>query len=182
MKKLIFSFLMVLGVVFAADAAKFTSCGAGYVLSSRTTITDGVKTQECEKLWCRDLETGKMMGDGKSANSGYVATSVPEQVCDKDGNCIDCFGARKWCGGEAAGIWNPEYGAYTRDGADNATYQSYQKGSCFAWRLEKPECPDNQSAILQDGEWVCVDFVVSPDVVRKSTVRRTGAVRRIIQP
>ena len=95
MKKLIFSFLMVLGVVFAADAAKFTSCGAGYVLSSRTTITDGVKTQECEKLWCRDLETGKMMGDGKSANSGYVATSVPEQICDKDGNCIDCFGARK---------------------------------------------------------------------------------------
>lgn len=182
MKKLIFSFLMVLGVVFAADAAKFTSCGAGYVLSSRTTTTDGVKTQECEKLWCRDLETGKMMGDGKSANSGYVATSVPEQICDKDGNCIDCFGARKWCGGEAAGIWNPEYGAYTRDGADNATYQSYQKGSCFAWRLEKPECPDNQSAVLQDGKWVCVDFVVSPDVVRKSTVRRTGAVRRIIQP
>lgn len=178
MKKLIFSFLMVLGVVFAADAAKFTSCGAGYVLSSRTTITDGVKTQECEKLWCRDLETGKMMGDGKSANSGYVATSVPEQVCDKDGNCIDCFGARKWCGGEAAGIWNPEYGAYTRDGADNATYQSYQKGSCFAWRLEKPECPDNQIAILQNGEWVCTMSVDTTAGTRESAVRRGPTLRR----
>lgn len=178
MKKLIFSFLMVLGVVFAADAAKFTSCGAGYVLSSRTTITDGVKTQECEKLWCRDLETGKMMGDGKSANSGYVATSVPEQICDKDGNCIDCFGARKWCGGEAAGIWNPEYGAYTRDGADNATYQSYQKGSCFAWRLEKPECPDNQIAILQNGEWVCSMSVDTTAGTRESAVRRGPTLRR----
>lgn len=178
MKKLIFSFLMVLGVVFAADAAKFTSCGAGYVLSSRTTITDGVKTQECEKLWCRDLETGKMMGEGKSANSGYVATSVPEQICDKDGNCIDCFGARKWCGGEAAGIWNPEYGAYTRDGADNATYQSYQKGSCFAWRLEKPECPDNQIAILQNGEWVCSMSVDTTAGTRESAVRRGPTLRR----
>ncbi len=178
MKKLIFSFLMVLGVVFAADAAKFTSCGAGYVLSSRTTITDGVKTQECEKLWCRDLETGKMMGDGKSANSGYVATSVPEQICDKDGNCIDCFGARKWCGGEAAGIWNPEYGAYTRDGADNATYQSYQKGSCFAWRLEKPECPDNQIAVLQNGEWVCTMSVDTTAGTRESAVRRGPTLRR----
>lgn len=178
MKKLIFSFLMVLGVVFAADAAKFTSCGAGYVLSSRTTITDGVKTQECEKLWCRDLETGKMMGDGKSANSGYVATSVPEQICDKDGNCIDCFGARKWCGGEVAGIWNPEYGAYTRDGADNATYQSYQKGSCFAWRLEKPECPDNQIAVLQNGEWVCTMSVDTTAGTRESAVRRGPTLRR----
>ena len=178
MKKLIFSFLMVLGVVFAADAAKFTSCGAGEVLSSRTTITDGVKTQECEKLWCRDLETGKMMGDGKSANSGYVATSVPEQICDKDGNCIDCFGARKWCGGEAAGIWNPEYGAYTRDGADNATYQSYQKGSCFAWRLEKPECPDNQIAVLQNGEWVCTMSVDTTAGTRESAVRRGPTLRR----
>ena len=178
MKKLIFSFLMVLGVVFAADAAKFTSCGAGYVLSSRTTITDGVKTQECEKLWCRDLETGKMMGDGKSANSGYVATSVPEQICDKDGNCIDCFGARKWCGGEAAGIWNPEYGAYTRDGADNATYQSYQKGSCFAWRLAKPECPDNQIAVLQNGEWVCTMSVDTTAGTRESAVRRGPTLRR----
>lgn len=178
MKKLIFSFLMVLGMVFAADAAKFTSCGAGYVLSSRTTITDGVKTQECEKLWCRDFETGKMMGDGKSANSGYVATSVPEQICDKDGNCIDCFGARKWCGGEAAGIWNPEYGAYTRDGADNATYQSYQKGSCFAWRLEKPECPDNQIAVLQNGEWVCTMSVDTTAGTRESAVRRGPTLRR----
>ena len=178
MKKLIFSFLMALGVVFAADAAKFTSCGAGYVLSSRTTITDGVKTQECEKLWCRDLETGKMMGDGKSANSGYVATSVPEQICDKDGNCIDCFGARKWCGGEVAGIWNPEYGAYTRDGADNATYQSYQKGSCFAWRLEKPECPDNQIAVLQNGEWVCTMSVDTTAGTRESAVRRGPTLRR----
>lgn len=178
MKKLICSFFMLVGVVCAADAAKFTSCGAGYVLSSRTTTTDGVKTQECEKLWCRDLETGKMMGEGKSANSGYVSTAAPDQICDKDGNCIDCFGARKWCGGEAAGVWNPEYGAYTRDGADNATYQSYQKGSCFAWRLEKPDCPDGQTAILQNDEWVCTMSVDATTGTRGSAVRRGPTMRR----
>ncbi len=178
MKKIICSFLMLVGVICAADAAKFTSCGAGYVLSSRTTTTDGVKTQECEKLWCRDLETGKMMGDGKSANSGYVSTAAPDQICDKDGNCIDCFGARKWCGGEAAGVWNPEYGAYTRAGADNATYQSYQKGGCFAWRLEKPDCPDGQTAILQNDEWVCTMSVDATTGTRGSAVRRGPTMRR----
>ncbi len=178
MKKFICSFFLLVGAICAADAAKFTSCGVGYVLSSRTTTTDGVKTQECEKLWCRDLETGKTMGEGKSANSGYVSTTAPNQICDKDGNCIDCFGARKWCGGEAAGVWNPEYGAYTRGGMDSATYQSYQKGSCFAWRLEKPDCPDGQTAILQNDEWVCTTSVGATVGNRASAVRRGPTLRR----
>lgn len=180
MKKIICSVFIFAFAFCAADAAKFTSCGAGYVLASHAKI-DGLNTAECVKLWCRDLETGRAMGSGDRAANGYVDTPEPVELTDAAGNRIECFGRRKWCGGAVAGEWNPEYGAYTRDGADNATYQSYQKGSCFTWQLEKPECPNGQSAVLQNDEWVCVDFVVSPDTVRKSTVRRTGTVRRIIR-
>lgn len=154
------------------------SCGAGYVLASHSKI-DGIYAEECQKLWCRDLETGKSMGNGNSPASGYVATSAPVELCDHTGRCIECFGARKWCSGEAVGIWNAEYGAYTRGGADNATYQSYNKGSCFGWRLEKPNCADGQTAILQGDEWVCAVPSGTPVGAYKSSIRRTGTLRRV---
>lgn len=178
MRKGIFIFAicaMVLPVV--ADAA-FTSCGRGYVLVESRQKIDGISTAECQKLWCRDLENGKSMGDGNKPNSGYQATNGANELCDAAGNCVDCWGARKWCAGEARGEWNPEYGAYTR-GGDNATYLSYQKGSCFAWRLEKPECESGETAILQDGKWVCATSSGATEASRASGVRRTGTLRRM---
>ena len=163
--------------VAAANAA-FTSCGPGYVLVESRKKIDGVPSAECQKLWCRDLETGKYMGQGNRPNNGYQETSMASELCDAGGRCVECWGARKWCSGEARGDWNPEYGAYTR-GGDNATYQSYQKGGCFAWRLEKPDCDAGQTAILQNGRWVCATSSGTTEVSRPSAVRRTGTMRRI---
>jgi len=176
MKKMIFAISAFILTAGGANAA-FTSCGPGYILGSHNNI-DGIKAAECQKLWCMDLENGKMMGKGNTAASGYKSTNAPSELCDVNGTCVECFGERKWCGGEPAGIWNPEYGAYTRGGGDNATYQSYQKGGCFAWRLEKPDCPGGQTAVLKNGEWHCTTSTGTDVGSRASSVRRTGAIRR----
>ena len=177
LKQFIISVFVVLGCIGGANAA-FTSCGPGYILVETRKKIDGIVSAECQKLWCRDLETGKSMGEGDKPNSGYKSTNSAFELCDANNNCVECWGERKWCGGEIAGVWNPEYGAYTR-GGDNATYQSYQKGSCFAWRLEKPDCDDGMSAILQDGRWICVKESGKAEAARASTLRRTGAIKRI---
>lgn len=169
----------VIGGAYAADE-KFLSCGPGYILESKNK-TDGINTAECQRLWCRDLETGKTMGGDNSANSGYKTTGGAVELCDAKNNCVECFGDRKWCSGEAAGIWNPEYGAYTRGGGDTVTYISYQKGSCFAWRLEKPNCPSNETAILKNNEWICATSSGTTTGGRESSIRRTGTMRRIIR-
>ncbi len=184
MKKFLISLIAInIGLVAggAAMADKFTSCGPGYILVSHSDI-DGIDAAECQKLWCRDLENGKSMGSDDRANSGYKETSYPMELCDANNNCVECFGDRRWCSGETPGYWNPEYGAYTYDGGDNVTYSSYQKGSCFAWRLEKPDCPSGQTAILQDGEWVCAVESVNTSGSHQSSIRRTsGTLRRTIR-
>lgn len=180
MKKLLCSFLTFACICGGAMADTFTSCGPGYILASHSKI-DGINAAECQKLWCRDLETGRNMGSGKNPAAGYKTTNSPTQLCDANGKCIECFGERRWCAGEASGEWNPEYGAYTR-GGDNATYRSYQKGSCFAWRLEKPECGTGETAILQNGKWVCATPSGNAIGTRASSIRRTGtSLRRPIR-
>ena len=178
--KIFASLLIALAGVCVANAAEL-SCGAGYVLSEgRSSQTlDGIKMAECQRLWCVDLETGRKMGSDNKPNSGYIMSVGTVKLCDNDGSCVECWGERRWCAGEAHGEWNPKYGAYTRNGDDNATYESYQKGSCFAWRLEKPECGAGETAILQDGEWVCAIPQENPEALRKSTIRRTGQIRQL---
>lgn len=171
-----FSFFLCL-LTLPANATQF-NCGPGYVLVESRQKIDGIPTAACEKLWCWDLETGKVMGQGEKANSGYQSTSSHSELCDASGRCVECWGARKWCAGEVRGEWYPEYGAYTR-GGDNTTYQSYQKGSCFAWRLEKPDCADGMSAILQNGEWICAVEGNQAKAMRASGLRRTGTIRRL---
>ena len=177
MKKTIcFAFGLLFLTPFA-HGATVTSCGAGYVLASHANI-DGIPAAECQKLWCMDLETGKTMGNKNTPTSGYKTTSAPVELCDAHGTCIECFGERKWCGGDVAGIWNPEYGAYTRGGGDTTTYTSYQKGACFTWRLEKPTCPDDETAVLIGNEWHCATASGSDVGSRASSIRRTGTLRR----
>ncbi len=177
MRKRFFAFaLFSICSVMAADAS-FTSCGAGYVLAKASKKIDGLETHECQKLWCRDLETGRDMGDGERANAGYQMTHDMVDLCDATGRCVQCWGERKWCAGEPVGRWKPEFGAYGRD--DNLTYRSYQKGSCFAWRLSKPECADGEVAILQDDKWICAVQTNADETTRGSTIRRTGVKRRL---
>lgn len=166
--------VLFLALVCVSGSALAGDCGPGYVLVDRAKI-DGVTARECQKLWCVDLETGRSMGTGDRAANGYVATAAPVELCDANGGCVECFGDRKWCAGAPKGVWNPEYGAYTRGGADSATYTSVQKGGCFNWNLEKPVCPEGEDAILQDGEWVCAIRVSgSGGTGRAPAVRRTG--------
>ena len=171
---LVFAMVCLCAPAFAGD------CGPGYVLNSHAKV-DGMSAMECQKLWCVDLETGKSMGSGDRANNGYVATATPSELCDASGKCIECFGDRKWCAGVVRGVWNPEYGAYTRGGNDSATYGAEQKGGCFMWKLEKPKCNVGESAILKDGEWICATATQNTSVGRSSAVRRTGATRRMIK-
>lgn len=178
MKKLFYSLfgLLVLAGAMPAGAAGTFSCGAGYVLASHDKI-DGITAKECKKLWCRDLETNKAMGSGDRVASGY--RDVLSEVTDGR-TTVECFGDRKWCSGEPVGVWMPDLGIYVRGSDDGTTYKAYQKGSCFAWRLEKPECSNGESAILRDGEWVCVTASnAGVNNVLKSSVRRTGAMRRV---
>lgn len=158
----------------------FMSCGDGYILEKHAKI-DGIEAAECVKLWCTDLENGKDMGNGSRANNGYKETAYPTELCDAENNCIQCFGERKWCAGEAVGVWNPEYGAYTRGGSDDSTYISYQKGSCFGWRLEKPTCPEGETAVFKNGQWTCAVSTGTTEGSRESSIRRTGTLRRIIR-
>ncbi len=149
MKKIfysLFGLFIAFGVVptFAADTF---SCGAGYVLANHDKI-DGINAKECRKLWCRDLETNKAMGSGDKVASGY--RDVLSETTDGT-RSVECFGERKWCAGEPAGVWEPSLGIYVRGSDDGTTYNAYQKGSCFAWRLVKPECDAGQSAILRNG-------------------------------
>ena len=180
MKKMfcsIIGFLIFVGVAPVFAAGTF-SCGAGYVLADHAKI-DGVNAKQCAKLWCRDLETNKPMGSGDRIATGYV--DVLSETSDGR-DSVPCFGERKWCAGETIGVWMPEYGAYVRGSDDGTTYKSYQKSSCSAWRLEKPECGAGESAILRDGEWVCVTASAG-DIsnIQKSSVRRTGTMRRIMR-
>ncbi len=177
MKKLCYRLFVIVAVCWtaAAGAASF-SCGAGYVLANHAKI-DGINAKECVKLWCRDLETNKSMGSGDRVASGYV--DVLSETTDGR-TSVPCFGDRKWCAGEVSGTWAPEYGVYVRGNDDGSTYKAYQKGTCFSWRLEKPECSAGESAILRGGEWVCVT-ASNGDLsnIQKSSVRRTGTMRRV---
>ena len=174
-------FFALFAIVCSASMAHADfSCGAGYVLNDTRKKIDGIPVSECQKLWCRDLEEkNTQMGNGNKPNGGYEATSAPVMMEDASGNTIECWGQRKWCSGEVRGQWNPEYGMYTRGGTDDITYQSYKKGSCFAWRLAKPNCPDGEVAILKDDKWICTVEVDTAETNRAATIRRTGTLRRV---
>jgi len=163
----------------AATTDSFLSCGDGFILVDSGT-SGGIATAECQKLWCKDLETGKPMGSGTTANSGYKATGAPVELCDANNTCIQCFGDRNWCSGETPGVWNPQYGAYTKKGDDSNAFLAQQKGSCFGWSIQKPKCDVGETAILKDNKWVCAaSGATSGGVTRAAAVKRTGTIRSV---
>jgi hypothetical protein len=155
------SLILIVPECRSAENPKFADCGTGWIVASSTSI-DGVKSEKCEKLWCRDLETGKAMGAGNKANVGYVTTTKPIAVesldLDNKTKSIECFGARKWCSGETAGEWNPEYGAYTKKGEDSILFMAVLRGDCFSWGTTtsgEAGCKDGQTPVLINGKWGC---------------------------
>ena len=106
MKRILFSILFANFTIFAgayaATSSSDFSCGPGYILVSHSDI-DGIDAMECPKLWCRDLETGKTMGMGDGANTGYKTTAYPMKLWATKGNCTNGLGDRKWCRGAPEG-------------------------------------------------------------------------------
>ena len=165
---------------YAVAAADFT-CGPGYVLVDHKKI-DGIDAAECQKLWCVDLETGKPMGRGNSANSGYKTTAAAQMLTVGD-KSVMCWGERKWCSGQIPGEWDPKHGMYVRGtyNADSA-YESFQKSGCFTWRPTEHNCPSGQTAFVnENGAWDCREPKTSEEQFRGSVIRRTSAPRRIIK-
>jgi|GEM_PF-800537 len=163
----------------AAATENFLSCGDGFILVDGPAV-NGIATAACQKLWCQDLETGKPMGSGDRANSGYRATSAPVELCDADNTCIQCFGDRNWCNGEIQGVWNPQYGAYTKKGDDSNAFLAQQRGSCFGWSIQKPQCAGGETAVMQNNKWVCASSTATATAAsRASAVRRGGTVRSV---
>ncbi len=173
----IFTMCLLPYAVSAADD-KLVSCGAGYILEKGDQIS-GIDSYECKKLWCMDLENGKIMGTGDKASSGYVATKNPVILESIDGKKIECFGTRKWCSGQTTGEFNIEYGAYTKKGDDSNAYVSQQKGDCFVWSVEKPVCNSGESVVMTDGKWVCAKVSLDNESIRKSSVRRIGTIKKM---
>ncbi|MCL1902466.1 MAG: hypothetical protein FWG18_02445 [Alphaproteobacteria bacterium] len=163
--------------LFAAGEDKFISCGPGFILVE-TGKVDGMDRAECQKLWCRDLENGKSMGAGDKATAGYKATNMPIELCDATNKCVECFGDRNWCKGETTGVWNPEFGAYTKKGDDSNAFLAIQRGDCFAWSIQKPKCEGaDEVAMLINDKWVCAVSGGMTENARQSSVRRTGTIR-----
>ena len=101
MKKIFYLLPMCFAVLFCLPVAwaDAFSCGDGYVLAEHSKI-DGITTMSCEKLWCMDLETGRMMGGGDTVANGYRATGEPIELTVKNSESgadisIKCFGERK---------------------------------------------------------------------------------------
>ncbi len=172
-------FLFAFFVCFVGVARAEFTCGPGYVLVSHAKI-DGVSAAECQKLWCMDLETGKMMGRAGSAYSGYKDTNAAWTLEVPGEKSVLCWGERKWCTGQPAGRWDGVVGRYVRGGSEDA-YESYQNGSCFSWRLKENPCKAGQDAKLVDGTWKCMEKENSEAQVRGSVIRRTSVPRRILR-
>lgn len=180
MKRMFLLFVVLFAGTAYAASTEFT-CGPGYVLVAHKQI-DGLDAAECQKLWCVDLETGKSMGRGNTPNSGYRATAYPEKL-RVAGKSVDCWGARKWCAGQVEGTWDEQHGMYVYSEYNpDSAYESYQKGSCFTWRLGEHTCPAGQTAFLSDnGVWECREQIQTVEQVRGSAIRRTSVPRRIIR-
>jgi hypothetical protein len=167
-------------ICVAADE-KFVDCGPGYMVSSAKN-RDGIQTVECKKIWCMDLENGKSMGSGSTAANGYVSTTGPAQVCDPHdaGDCIECFGKRKWCPAETNGEFNPEFGMYTKGGIDSNIYRGVLAGNCYKWQMQDHGCGPNEVAVNNGTSWTCLKQGAGTggrSAIKSRAVRRTSTMK-----
>jgi len=135
MKKIlcIVCFVFCTAVSFAADD-RFVDCGPGYVIASRKS-THGIRTEECKKVWCVDLENGKPMGSGSTAHKGYKDT--PNELWDNKNNHIKCFGDRIWCDSDNDVRWDEDVGAYVKIRGDHklrGVLSGSGNTACYKWQ------------------------------------------------
>ena len=163
----------------APAAGAFIDCGRGYIVAAAKS-REGIPTQECKKLFCRDLENGRVMGADGGMNPGYENKGMVVQE-DNDGNRIDCFGQRRWCSSGQAGQFNPEYGIYTKGGGDADAYRGILKGNCFEWQATNYSCGPGEVAVIDKdtSSWVCLTAgsgAGGRSAVKARAVRRTSVI------
>ena len=175
MKTFAIGFLLGIFYMFGAVAAdKFADCGAGYIVISAGN-RDGIPTVECKKLWCRDLENGKIMGKENTAASGYESTPGPDISESSIGNDeVYCFGKRKWCA--AQGAFDPVYGGYVMNGDTPGHHVAVLSGNCYKWQLQNPGCKEDEVAINNGTSWTCLKPGSGAD--GRSAIK-SKAIRRI---
>jgi hypothetical protein len=175
------------GAVGIADSV---DCGPAYVRESVKSI-EGIATVQCKKLWCRDLENGRLMGKDNSPNSGYKVGQSYSFVYDNEER-IDCFGERKWCDNypkntkNEEGKWNPGLGIYTKGLSGGALWRGVLGPDCYYWQEQKHRCDSSKGevAIHNGTSWSCVVQAESSGAFGKAAmkaraVRRTSGVVNI---
>ena len=168
---------LVLSMV-GGDARAAVDCGPGFV-SASVRNREGIQTFECRRLWCRDLENGRVAGRDNNPNNGYVATDVPERIEDNDRNHIYCFGRRRWCDNQNQGDFMPEYGFYVRRGDNSLAHRGVLRGNCYDWGLTAHTCGPGETAIPTETGWVCVvagsvGGTAARSAIRAQTIRRSS--------
>jgi len=180
MKKLLFFIFLMAPFALSASDDRFVDCGPGFVMAS-VPNRHGIPTVECRRLWCRDLENGRIMGRDATPSQGYENTPggpSDRYTCDDQGNCIECFGRRRWCPGEPNGVWDPDLGFFVRWGtADANLYRSVLSGSCYRWQLQQHNCRQGEIAINNGDRWVCITQNIGGAEAARAAVRNQ-AVRR----
>ena len=170
---------MIVPLTVTASDELFVDCGIGFVRAS-VPNRNGITTVECRRLWCRDLENGRLMGRDATPNNGYENTTGTVELYDGEGNYIHCFGRRRWCPGEITGTWDADLGSFTRAGASPGLWRSVLSGSCYRWQLQNHTCEPGQIAINNGTAWVCLEPTAGSDqgraAVRTQTVRRSGVM------
>ena len=160
MKRIFLTLFSALALSSAASAAvSFVDCGAGYVKANGKN-RDGIPTIECKKLFCRDLENGRVMGTEAGMAAGYENKGLVF-VEDNKGNGIECFGQRKWCNSVLPGqegLFNAEYGIYTKGGEDGDAYRGVLRGNCFEWQTTGHSCRPGETAVIDKdtSSWICL--------------------------
>ena len=162
--------------------APFVDCGPGYVKANAKS-RDGIPTTECKKLFCRDLENGRAMGTEAGMAAGYENKGL-ELAEDNKGNSVECFGRRKWCASVLPGqegLFNTEYGIYTKGGEDGNAYRGVLKGNCYEWQTTGHSCRPGETAVIDKdtSSWICLTSGGAGNgrsAVKARSLRRTSVV------
>jgi hypothetical protein len=77
-------------------------------------------------------------------------------------------------------LFNPEYGAYSRNGSDATLYRGVLSGNCYKWQLQNHNCAPGEVAINNGVSWVCMTQATGTDAsrsaVKANALRRTGVM------
>ena len=168
---------------FASASAKTVDCGEGFVAADSKKL-DGIPAVECKRLYCRDLENGRVMGkDDGTPNNGYELKNAAGKWIDvgvgDNNDHVKCFGQRKWCDAKDPGKFDPDLGIYTRAGAANGLYRGVLRNDCYYWQAQNYKCDvaKGEIAIHNGTSWTCITQTSSGTALGQSAVK-ARAVRR----